>query len=101
MTNFKPLRENIIVERFEIAKVTASGIILPGASLDTTTARGKVLAVGEGVVNEKTGEVTPLDVSVGDTIIFLITSGIKLSEKNETPEIFIMREEDILAIESE
>lgn len=99
MKFIKPLRDQIVVERVELSKVSAGGIFLPGDTLDTTTARGKIITVGDGAVNEKTGELIPMDVSVGDNVIFHVTSGIKVSEDKEKPELFLMREEDILAIE--
>ena len=93
-----PMRDLMVVERFELAKTTASGIILPGAALDTNTAQGRVLSVGPGSTNEKTGEITEIDVKVGDVVLFHVNAGIKVSEHKETPERFLLREEDILAI---
>lgn len=93
-----PMRDLMVVERFEIAKVSQGGILLPGQALESKTAQGRVLAIGPGEVATKTGEIMEIDVKVGDVVLFHVTAGIKVSEDKETPERFLLREEDILAI---
>lgn len=98
MNIVKPMRDLMVVERFELKKVTEGGIILPGQTLESNTASGKVLSVGDGAFDEKTKTFTEVDVKVGDIVLFHTNSGIKVSEDKETPERFLLREEDILAI---
>ena len=95
-----PMRDLMVVERFEVPKVSEGGILLTGATLSTNTATGKVLAVGPGDTNPTTGEIIEIDVKVGDVVLFHMNAGIKVSEDKETPERFLLREEDILAITS-
>lgn len=94
----QPMRDMLVVERFTPEKVTASGIILPGETLDTNTVRGRVVSVGPGTVNEKTGEIVEIDVKVGDVVLFRSGSGMKVSEPKSEKEQYLLREEDILAI---
>lgn len=94
----QPLRDMLVVERFNQEKVTAAGIILPGATLETNTATGRVLSVGPGTECDKTGEITEIDVRVGDVVLFHSGAGMKVSEDKALPEQFLLREEDILAI---
>jgi chaperonin GroES len=93
-----PMRDLMVVEKFEPQKVTASGIILPGAALDSNTSRGVVRVMGPGQVDEKTGDFVEIDVKVGDIVLFHNNAGIKVSEHGALPEEYLLREEDILAI---
>ena len=88
--NIRPLHDRVIVKRKE-----AGGIVLPGSAAAKST-RGEVLAVGNGRILEN-GEVKPLDVKVGDIVIFNDGYGVK-SEKIDNEEVLIMSESDILAI---
>lgn len=101
MNNVTPMRDLMVVERFEEQRVSQGGIVLPGASLETNTAKGRVLTMGEGAINEKTGEIMEIDVKVGDVVLFHFNSGIKVSGDREKPERYLLREEDILAIVEE
>lgn len=93
-----PMRDMIVVEKDSRPETTEGGIVLPGKINQEATAKGKVLQVGEGVINDKTGELTEVDVHVGDVVLFHHTSGILLTEKGVLPEQYLLREEDILAI---
>lgn len=93
-----PMRDLMVVERFELAKVSQGGILLPNSTLETNTAQGRVLSVGPGLVSDKTGEITEVDLKVGDVVLFHVNAGIKVSEHKAVPEKFLLREEDILAI---
>ncbi len=66
--NIRPLHDRVIVERQEAESKSAGGIVLTGSAAEKST-RGKVLAVGKGRILEN-GSVQPLDVQVGDTVIF-------------------------------
>jgi len=93
--NIRPLHDRVIVKRLEQESKSAGGIVLTGSAAEKST-RGEVLAVGKGRVLEN-GEVKPLDVKVGDTVIFNEGYGVK-SEKIDGDEVLIMSESDILAI---
>lgn len=91
----RPLHDKVIVERKETESKSTGGIVLTGSAAEKST-RAKVLAVGKGRVLEN-GKITPLDVKVGDTIIFSEGYGSK-SEKIDGKDVLILSESDILAI---
>lgn len=93
--NIRPLHDRVIVKRKEVETKSAGGIVLL-SSAATKSTRGEVLAVGNGSILEN-GEVKPLDVKVGDIVIFNDGYGVK-SEKIDNEEVLIMSESDILAI---
>jgi len=93
--NIRPLHDRVLVKRLEQESKSAGGIVLTGSAAEKST-RGEVLAVGRGRVLES-GEVKPLDVKVGDTVIFNDGYGVK-TEKIDGQEVLIMSETDILAI---
>ncbi|OOE98144.1 co-chaperone GroES [Salinivibrio sp. MA351] len=93
--NIRPLHDRVIVERQEAESKSAGGIVLTGSAAEKST-RGKVLAVGKGRILEN-GSVQPLDVQVGDTVIFSEGLGTK-TEKIEGQEVLILSESDIMAI---
>ncbi|MED5524038.1 co-chaperone GroES [Gallaecimonas pentaromativorans] len=91
----RPLHDRVIVKRIEVEAKSAGGIVLTGSAAEKST-RGEVLAVGQGRVLDN-GEVKPLDVKVGDKVIFNDGYGVK-TEKLDGQEVLIMSESDILAI---
>jgi chaperonin GroES len=91
----RPLQDRVIVKRLEEeAEKTKGGIIIPDTAKEKPQ-QGKILAVGKGKVNDD-GKVTPLDVKVGDRILFGKYSGSEIKLDGE--EHLIMREEDILGV---
>src|SRR5512139_2595345 len=90
----RPLHDRVIVKRLEEEEKTKGGIIIPDTAKEKPQ-EGKVIAVGKGKVNED-GKVIPLDVKVGDRILFGKYSGSEIKIDGE--EHLIMREEDILGI---
>ncbi|HJV86560.1 MAG TPA: co-chaperone GroES [Noviherbaspirillum sp.] len=92
--NLRPLHDRVIVKRLDQETKTASGIVLPEAAAEKPD-QGKVLAVGNGKILED-GKVRPLDVKVGDIVLFGKYSGQTV--KVEGDEVLVMREEDIMAI---
>src|SRR5438046_9822020 len=91
----RPLQDRVIVRRLEEAvEKTKGGIIIPDTAKEKPQ-QGKVIAVGKGKT-EKDGKITPLDVKVGDTILFGKYSGQEIRIDGE--DRLIMREEEILAI---
>jgi chaperonin GroES len=90
----RPLQDRVIVKRLEEEEKTKGGIIIPDTAKEKPQ-EGKVIAVGKGKVNED-GKLIPLDVKVGDRILFGKYSGSEIKIDGE--EHLIMREEDILGI---
>ena len=90
----RPLQDRVIVKRIEEEEKTKGGIIIPDTDKEKPQ-EGKVIAVGKGKANDD-GKVTPLDVKVGDKILFGKYSGTEIKMNGE--EHLIMREDDILGI---
>ena len=91
----RPLHDRVILKRTEQETKSAGGIVLTGSAAEKST-RGEVLAVGKGRLLDN-GEVKPLDVKVGDIVIFSDGYGLK-TEKIEGQEVLILSESDILAV---
>ena len=92
--NVRPLHDRIIVERIEESEQRIGGIIIPDSAKEKPQ-QGKVLAVGKGKI-EKDGRVTPLDVKVGDLILFGKYAGQEI--KIDGQEVLIFREEEVLGV---
>jgi chaperonin GroES len=90
----RPLHDRIIVKRTEEEEKTKGGIIIPDTAKEKP-AEGKVIAVGEGRI-KKDGTKIPLDVKVGDRILFSKYAGTEVKIDGE--EHLMMREDDILAV---
>ena len=91
----RPLQDRVIVKRIEEeVEKTKGGIIIPDTAKEKPQ-QGKIIAVGKGKVNDD-GKLTPLDVKVGDRILFGKYSGSEIKLDGE--EHLIMREEDILGV---
>ncbi|MBF0245380.1 MAG: co-chaperone GroES [Planctomycetes bacterium] len=93
-TKVKPLGERVIIERMEAEGKSSGGILLPDSAKEKPQ-QGKVLAVGPGALL-KNGKRNPLDVKVGDTVLFGKYAGTEVKIGNE--EFTILKESDILAI---
>jgi chaperonin GroES len=91
--NLQPLGDRLIVEVLDEEDVTASGIVLPDTAKEKPQ-RGRVLAVGPGGKNDS-GDVVPLEVAEGDTVIFSKYGGTEVKVGGE--ELLILRESDVLA----
>jgi chaperonin GroES len=92
--NLRPLHDRVIVKRLDQETKTASGLIIPDAAAEKPD-QGEVLAVGNGKVQDN-GQVRPLEVKVGDRVLFGKYSGQAVKVNGE--ELLVMREEDIMAI---
>ena len=90
----RPLHDRILVKRVEEEQKTAGGIIIPDTAKEKPQ-EGRVIAVGNGKVTDE-GKVIPLEVSVGDRILFGKYSGSEINLDGE--EHLIIREEDVLAV---
>jgi chaperonin GroES len=91
----RPLRDRVLVERLEESEQkTIGGIIIPDTAKEKPQ-QGRVIAAGKGRVNDK-GEVFPLDVKEGDTVLFGKYAGSEI--KIEGREYLIIREDEILGV---
>ena len=90
----RPLHDRVIVKRLESETKSAGGIVIPDSAAEKPV-QGKVVAVGKGKILED-GNVRPLDVKVGDKILFGKYSGSEIKLNGE--EHLIMREDDILGV---
>jgi len=89
----KPLGDRVVIEAIAKEETTASGIVLPDNAKEKPQ-EGKIVAVGSGAL--KDGERIPLEVKVGDRVLFSKYAGTEV--KFEGKELLIMRESDVLAI---
>lgn len=89
-----PLGDRVLVEREEAEEKTSGGILLPDTAKEKPQ-RGKVVAVGDGKI-AKDGKRVPLQVKEGDRVYFTSWAGEECKTKDK--EVFLMREDDILAI---
>ena len=88
----RPLHDRVVVRRLEEERKTASGIVIPDTAAEKPD-QGEVIAIGNGKILED-GKTRPLDVKVGDRVLFGKYSGHKV--KGE--EFLVMREEDIMGV---
>jgi len=91
---FRPLQDRVLVRRLDENEKTAGGIIIPDTAQEKPT-EGEVIAVGPGARDEH-GALVPLDVKVGDRILFGKWSGTEVTIDGE--ELAIMKESDIFGI---
>jgi chaperonin GroES len=91
----KPLGDRLIVRAIEEEETTASGIVLPDTAKEKPQ-KGKVIAAGDGKVNEDTGKRTPLDVKEGDEVLYSKYGGTEIKVDGE--DLLVLRESDVLAI---
>ena len=92
----RPLRDRILVERIEEQEQRIGGIIIPDTAREKPQ-QGRVVAVGKGRVNDD-GDVFPLDVKEGDTILFGKYAGSEI--KIDGREYLILREDEVLGVVS-
>ncbi|NLI33049.1 MAG: co-chaperone GroES [Deltaproteobacteria bacterium] len=90
----EPSHDRIVVKRLEEEQKTAGGIIIPDTAKERPQ-QGKVMAAGDGKFRDN-GTRSPLDVKVGDRILFSKYAGTDIKVEGE--ELLIMREDDVLAI---
>jgi len=89
----KPLGDRLIVQAIEEEETTASGIVLPDTAKEKPQ-RGKVLAVGDGAINDD-GERTPVDVAEGDEVLYSKYGGTEINVEGD--DLLVLRESDVLA----
>jgi len=91
---FRPLHDRVVVRRLEQEEKTTGGIIIPDTAKEKPM-EGEIIAAGPGGRNE-TGQLVPLDVKVGDRVLFGKWSGTEVKIDGE--ELMIMKESDIMGV---
>ena len=91
---FRPLHDRVLVRRIEAEEKTAGGIIIPDSAKEKPS-EGEILATGTGARAEN-GTITPMDVKVGDRVLFGKWSGTEVKIKGE--DLIIMKESDIMGV---
>jgi chaperonin GroES len=91
---FRPLHDRVVVKRIEAEEKTAGGIIIPDTAKEKPS-QGEVIAVGPGGRDE-TGKLIPIDLKVGDRVLFGKWSGTEV--KIDGQELLIMKESDIMGV---
>jgi len=92
--NIRPLQDRVVVRRMEEERTSAGGIVLPDSATEKPV-QGEVVAVGNGKVLDS-GQSRPLDVKVGDKVLFGKYSGTEV--KIDDVDLLVMREEDIMGV---
>ena len=92
--NIRPLHDRVIVRRMEEERTSPGGIVIPDSAAEKPI-QGEVMAVGKGKIMEN-GDIRPLDVKVGDRVLFGKYSGTEVKVSGE--EVLVMREEDIMGV---
>ena len=92
--NLKPLDDRIVVKPNEAETQTASGLVIPDTAKEKPQ-QGEVLAVGPGRRSDS-GELIPLDIAVGDTVVYSKYGGTEVTQDGE--DVLILSGRDILAI---
>ena len=91
---FRPLHDRVVVRRVEEEAKTAGGIIIPETAQEKPS-QGEIVAVGQGARGED-GKIVPLDVKVGDRVIFGKWSGTEVKIDGE--DLLIMKESDVMGV---
>ena len=93
--SIRPLHDRVVVRRAPEETKTAGGLVLPSSATEKPTS-GEVVAVGDGrVLND--GTKFPLDVKVGDTVVFGKYAGTELNQEEER-DLLVIKEDDIIAV---
>ena len=92
--NLQPLEDRIVVRPSEGEAMTASGLVIPDTAKEKPQ-QGEVLAVGPGKRSDTTGELIPMDVAAGDTVVYSKYGGTEISSGGE--DLLILSARDVLA----
>ena len=90
----RPLQDRVIVRRMEEERTSAGGIVIPDSATEKPI-KGEVIAVGTGKILDN-GEKRPVDLKVGDKVLFGKYSGTEVKVNDE--ELLVMREDDIMGV---
>ena len=93
--NLQPLEDRIVVRPSDFESTTASGLVIPDTAKEKPQ-QGDVLAVGPGRRSEQTGELVPMDVAEGDTVVYSKYGGTEITVGGEDP--LILNARDVLGI---
>ncbi|MEM8620604.1 MAG: co-chaperone GroES [Actinomycetota bacterium] len=93
--NLKPLDDRIVVRPNEAETQTASGLVIPDTAKEKPQ-QGEVLAVGPGKRAENSGELIPLDIKIGDTVLYSKYGGTEVTTDGE--DLLVLNGRDVLAI---
>ncbi|MDQ6909217.1 MAG: co-chaperone GroES [Actinomycetota bacterium] len=93
--NLKPLDDRIVVRPSEAEETTVSGIVIPDTAKEKPQ-QGEVLAVGPGRRSEQTGDIIPLDVKVGDIVVYSKYGGTEIPIDGE--DLLLLNGRDVLAV---
>ena len=93
--SLQPLEDRIVVKPGDAEETTASGLVIPDTAKEKPQ-QGEVLAIGPGKRSEQTGEVIPLDISVGDTVVYSKYGGTEITL--DGADVLILNARDVLAI---
>jgi chaperonin GroES len=92
--NLQPLEDRIVVRAQEAEETTTSGLVIPDTAKEKPQ-QGEVLAVGAGRRSEQTGDLIPVDVSVGDVVVYSKYGGTEITVDGE--DLLILTSRDVLA----
>ena len=92
--NLQPLEDRIVVRPSDAEETTASGLVIPDTAKEKPQ-QGEVLAVGPGRRSDNSGEIIPVDVTVGDTVVYSKYGGTEITVKGE--DLLILNARDVLA----
>ena len=92
--NLQPLDDRIVVRPGDAEETTASGLVIPDTAKEKPQ-QGEVLAVGPGRRSEDSGEIIPMDVAVGDTVVYSKYGGTESAVDGE--DLLILNARDVLA----
>ena len=92
--NIRPLHDRAVIRRTEEQRTSPGGIVIPDSATEKPI-RGEVVAVGKGKILEN-GDVRPMDINVGDRVLFGKYSGTEVKINGE--DLLVMREDDIMAV---
>ena len=90
----QPLEDRIVVRTAEAEEKTSSGLVIPDTAKEKPQ-QGEVLAVGPGRRSEQTGEIIPMDIAAGDTVVYSKYGGTELTLDGE--DYLILNARDVLA----
>ena len=90
----RPLHDRVVIKRMDEEKTSPGGIVIPDSATEKPV-KGEGSAVGNGKISDD-GKSTPLDVKVGDIVLFGKYSGTEV--KLDSDELVVMREDDIMAV---
>jgi|SRR5690242_8691021 chaperonin GroES len=95
LMNLQPLEDRIVVRPNESEETTASGLVIPDTAKEKPQ-QGEVLAAGPGKRSEHTGDLLPVDVKVGDTVVYSKYGGTEITIDGE--DLLILNARDVLAV---